>query len=103
MSGPPGLDPPDESWGPLPTHGTLYAVSYPPHDGTNFEVHQADPRILLTGMFLREARMGAFPRVKVTVHRDTELLTITARNGTWVYVVGPHDPGRDVYLCHWPD
>jgi hypothetical protein len=32
-----------------------------------------------------------------------ELFTVTERNGTWVYVVGSYDPGRDVYRCHWPD
>lgn len=71
-----------------------------PHD---VEVTRADPRIKVSGQLMDEARAGTTRTMQTTTHRDTELLTITASNGAWVYVVAHYDSGRDVYLCHWPD
>lgn len=77
--------------------------SLPPHDGSNVEALFIAPRIVVMAQFMDMIRDGDLPAIKSTVHGDTELLTITASNGTWVYVVGQLDSGRDVYQCHWPD
>jgi hypothetical protein len=74
-----------------------------PHDGTNVEALNMPPRMWIAAMLVNWARAGDLPAMKTTVHGNTELLTITASNGTWVYVVGQLDSGRDAYFCHWPD
>lgn len=87
-----------------PYPGELWAKQQRHPDGSvTVEILRADPRIAVSGSFMDEIRSGDCLAIKSTVHGNTELLTITASNGQWVYVVGQYDSGRDVYHCHWPD
>ena len=95
--------PPDQPDGPLHAPGTVVFRSHPPRDGTNVEVLRADPVIWVDGQLMTLIRRGESPCTTSTHHGHMELLTITARNGTWIYLVESYDPGRDVYRCHWPD
>ena len=85
--------------------GEFWVHAIHPFDATPpaLEVTRADPVIWVSRPMLELARSGDPPAMKTTVHGSVELLTITASNGAWIYVVGHYDSGRDVYLCHWPD
>jgi hypothetical protein len=83
--------------------GTVVFRDLAPYDGTAVEVLRADPVIDVVDQIMDMAKAGDLPAVTVTTHGSMELFTITARNGTWIYVVGPYDPGRATYRCHWPD
>lgn len=96
---------PDSAGRADPYAGEVYFKAHygPAGFPTRIVVLRADPRIRVTGLLMRQARAHVDPAMKTTVHGDVELLTITASNGTWVYVVAGYEPAADVYLCHWPD